>query len=311
MIEAQGLTKYYGANKALDNFSFSVGKGEIVGIVGRNGAGKSTALRILSCQILPTEGTVTVDGLPVTEQPLEVRKRIGFLPETPPLYPEMSVRDFLRYAAGLRGMDDAGIHARLGTVLEETGLADRATDRIGNLSRGYQQRVGIAQAIIHDPPVVLLDEPMAGLDPLQITQIRNLIRALGERHTVLFSSHILSEITNVCDKVMVIDQGALRAEGTEEALWQTYLNRQQLHVEVRGGREALEAAVKSVPGVTLEAVTEAGEGNFSAILGSADDQREALSAALIKAGLGLRELRTEHHGLEELFMNLLARKGDA
>ena len=308
MIQAEALTKYYGGNKALDAFSFSIGKGEIVGLVGRNGAGKSTVLRILSCQILPSEGNVLVDGIPVTESPLEVRRRIGFLPEQPPLYQEMTVRDYLRFAAGLRGLAGGEGADRCAQVVHQTGLADVVGQRIGNLSRGFQQRVGIAQAIVHDPPVVLLDEPMAGLDPLQITQIRELIRELGQRHTVLFSSHILSEITNVCDRVMVIDQGALKAEGKEEALWDTYLTQQRLRLLVRGEQAAIGQALQGVAGVTVETMESAGDGAFALTLATGQEHREAIARAIVQAGLGLLEMQGESHGLEALFMHLLKRE---
>jgi gliding motility-associated transport system ATP-binding protein len=305
MIDAAGLTKFYGERKALDALSFRIADGEIVGLVGKNGAGKSTALRILSCQLLASEGEVTIDGLSVTESPLEVRRRIGFLPEEPPLYPEMTVRGYLSFAAALRQVPAAEVPRAVGSVMERTSLADMAHERLANLSRGYQQRVGIAQAIVHDPKVVLLDEPMAGLDPLQITQMRALIRGLKERHTVLFSSHILSEITNVCDRVMLIDQGRLRAEGSEQRLWEAFHLHERLFLRVRGDAERARAAVAAVEGLELRSLTEEPEGTLALALAAPAGRREALARSCVEAGLELHELRLEQHGLEELFVELL------
>lgn len=308
MIDAQGLTKYFGARRALDGLTFHIAEGETVGLVGKNGAGKSTALRILSCQLLPTQGEVTVDGLAVTESPAAVRRCIGYLPERPPLYPEMVVRGYLAFAAGLRGVPAAQVPAAVARAMEQTGLDEVAGEPLGNLSRGYQQRVGIAQAIVHDPKVVLLDEPMAGLDPLQITQVRALVRSLKPRHTVLFSSHILSEIANVCDRVILIDEGRVRAEGSEHQLWEAFHQRARLSVQVRGTAAAARAALSggAAEGVEVGAVTEHGDGTATLVLTAPAESREAVAAALVGAGLGLLELRAEQHGLEELFVELLS-----
>jgi gliding motility-associated transport system ATP-binding protein len=305
MIEAQGLTKFYGDRKALDALSFRVAEGEIVGLVGKNGAGKSTALRILSGQLLPSSGEVTLDGLAVAEAPYEVRRRIGFLPEQPPLYPEMTVRRFLAYAAALRQVPAAGVGAAVETVMGQTGLMEVADDRLGGLSRGYQQRVGIAQAIVHDPKVVLLDEPMAGLDPLQITQLRALIRSLKARHTVLFSSHILSEIATVCDRVILIDHGRVRAEGSEEQLWRSFHGRERLLLRVRGEVAQARTIAGAVAGVEVRAAAAQQDGTVELALSAPAGAREALARGCVQGGLGLLELRAEQHGLEELFVELL------
>ena len=305
MIKAHGLTKYFGARKALDGLSLQIAEGETVGLVGKNGAGKSTVLRILSCQLLPTQGEVAVDGLGVVDAPEQVRRRIGFLPERPPMYPEMSVQRYLIFAARLRGVSAAAAPQAVAGVMERTGLTEVAAERLGNLSRGYQQRAGIAQAIVHDPKVVLLDEPMAGLDPLQITQMRTLVRDLKPRHTVLFSSHILSEITNVCDRVILIDQGRVRAEGSERQLWETFHQRERLVLRVHGAQPAARTAVAQAPGVEVRGATEHGDGSLSLALTAPAESRAALAAAVVGAGLGLLELRQEQHGLEELFVELL------
>ena len=311
MIEAVGLTKYFGERKALDAMSFRIAAGEIVGLVGKNGAGKSTALRILSCQLLPSAGEVTVDGMSVTEAAREVRRRIGFLPEQPPLYPEMTVRGFLAFAAALRQVPSAAVPGAVTKVMAETGLAEAAGERLGSLSRGYQQRVGIAQAIVHDPKVVLLDEPMAGLDPLQITQMRGLIRGLRERHTVLFSSHILSEIANVCDRVILIDQGRVRAEGSERQLWETFHQSERLLLRLRGEAERARAVLAGVAGVELRSLVVEPQGTLAASLQASSERREALARACVEAGLGLLELRAEQHGLEDLFVELLGARETA
>lgn len=315
MIELQNISKFYGHTRALDQCSLKVNAGEIVGLVGKNGAGKSTALRILSCQMPASKGDVWVDGVSAINDPLEVKRRIGYLPETPPLYPEMRVADYLDFAARLRGLNAVQTKSRREIVMKETGLAHVAEERLGNLSRGYQQRVGIAQAIIHQPLVLLLDEPMAGLDPLQIVQIRELIRGLGQQHTVLFSSHILSEITNVCDRVVLIDQGVIRAEGSEAHLRESLAERRRLFLQVRGQQvkgpqlkdtvEKARQVVKKVPGVEVESDHVLEDGTVGLHLLAKGEVREQLSDACMKAGLGLLELRTERHGLEDLFIQLL------
>lgn len=306
MIRAAGLTKYFGARKALDALSFTIEAGEIVGLVGKNGAGKSTVLRILSCQLLPTEGDVTIDGLSVTESPHEVRKRIGYLPELPPLYPEMSAHGYLAFAAGLRKLPRAELQRCCRLAMQETGLLEVANEPLGNLSRGFQQRVGIAQAIVHQPKLVLLDEPMAGLDPLQIAQMRDLIRSLRKRHTVLFSSHILSEITNVCDRVILIDQGRVRAEGSERALRKEFHQRRRLFLRLRGEKARVDAVVGSLAGLTIASSRAEDDGTVALTLEFTTDLREPLSRACVDAGLGLLELRSERHDLEELFVQLLS-----
>ncbi len=311
MIEATQVSKYFGETKALDALDFNIEAGEIVGLVGKNGAGKSTALRIFSCQLLPSSGNVRVDGISLEENPREVRRRIGFLPEEPPLYREMSVKSYLEFAAGLRGLSSGQARERSRTVMGETSLEGVAGERLGNLSRGYQQRVGIAQAIVHDPKLVLLDEPMAGLDPLQISQARALIKSLGKRHTVLFSSHILSEITNVCDRVILIDEGKVRAEGSEDTLWERFHHHRRISMKVRGTRAAIEKALKSVKGVTLENALPEEDGVHALTLEAQGEVREQLSAACVKAQLGLLEIRTERHGLEDLFVRLIGEKENA
>jgi len=310
MIRVSGLSKTFGNRQALDHCTFEVPAGQIVGLVGKNGAGKTTALRILSNQLLPSAGEVWIDGRALGAEGLAIRGRIGVLPETPPLYPEMTVTAYLRFAARLRRVNEAEVEPRVESVIQRTGLATVAQQRTGTLARGYRQRVGIAQAIVHDPPVVLLDEPMTGLDPLQIVQIRDLILQLKPRHTVLFSSHILSEVTQICDRVILLDQGKVVAEGTEEHLRKDLLQRRSIAVLVRGTGEALRKALAGLTGCEVHPrAAQAGDepGCARAEISSGSDAREEVGRRCVEAGLGLLELRDERHGLEALMLQLLER----
>ena len=305
MIDVTALTKYYGARRALHDLTFHVGHGEIVGLVGKNGAGKSSVLNILCAQLLPSAGDARVNGFSVTAETLKVRQQIGFLPEIAPIYEDTTVAGYLSYLGRLRGLPAAGLAQRVLEVMGRTGLAGYGPRRMGTLSRGYRQRVGIAQAIVHDPPVLLLDEPMAGLDPYQITQMRDLIGSLKASHTVLFSTHILSEVTRVCDRVILIENGRVRAEGAESDLRDALGRRQRLRLLVRGTQDAVAHALGSVPGVRDVRCTLEQPGRVRVELNAEPEVREALSRAIVQGGLGLLELRAEGHGLEDLFMQLI------
>lgn len=305
MIQVDKLTKFFGAKRVLNRLAFRVKAGEIVGLVGKNGTGKSTALRILSGQLLPTSGHVRIDGISVPDNPQAVRERIGYLPEVPPLYKEMTVRAYLAFVGRLRRIPRRELAGSMQKVSEDTGLTDVMDERLGDLSKGYQQRAGIAQAIIHQPAVIMLDEPMAGLDPLQIVQIRDLIVSLRGQHTVLFSSHILSEITNVCDRVILIDQGKVRAEGAEAELRESISAGRQITVLVRGGEKKLTAVVRGINGLRETSRDKAGQNLWRLSLEADEDKREAFSKACVQAGLGLIEMKSDHSGLEDLFVHLL------
>ncbi len=307
MIEIEDLYKYYGERRAVGPLSFSIEAGEIVGLLGLNGAGKTTTLRILACDLLPSSGSVKVDGLDVVENPHEVRSRIGYLPDTPPLYGDMTVRAYLHFAARLRGMSASDADKRLPEVLETTSLEDVRDQLISSLSHGYKQRVGIAQAIVHKPRLLVLDEPISGLDPKQIVEIRELLRSLKGDHTIIVSSHILSEISETCDRLLVIRDGQIAAVGTEAELSSKLLRQKGVDVTGRGDEtKALEItrALQGVVNVDSETAWEAGEGLFTLHVEAEGDVREALCKALIEAGIGLLEVRRSERELESVFLEL-------
>jgi ABC-2 type transport system ATP-binding protein len=243
MIEVRQLTKYYGEHAAIRDLSFDINRGEVIGFLGLNGAGKTTTLKILGCLLLPTSGRVVVGGIDVLANPHEVRKRIGFLPDTPPVYGEMTVGGYLAFAARLRGVSAKETPARVRDAEEKTGLVDVHSELISSLSHGYQQRVGVAQAIVHRPSLLILDEPTSGLDPQQIVEMRNLIRKLRGEHTLLISSHFLSEISQTCDRLLVIRDGEIVAQGTERELAANLGTAHEIEVTVRGAaQKALEVS---------------------------------------------------------------------
>jgi ABC-2 type transport system ATP-binding protein len=312
VIEIIELTKYYGERRAVGPLSFTIESGEIVGLLGLNGAGKTTTLRILACDLLPSSGTVRVDGLDVVESPYEVRGRVGYLPDVPPLYPEMTVTAYLVFAAELRGLSRAEARRRVPEVLEQTELGARAHDPIASLSHGFKQRVGIAQAIVHKPKLLVLDEPISGLDPVQIVEMRELLRGLRGEHTILVSSHILSEISETCDRLLVIKDGLILASGTEDELGGGAGARVELEAVVRleGGQgadalEALEALAGELPGVTsIELGEPSASGEVKLVLGAERDVRAELARLLVGAGRDLVGLRRVPRELETVFLEL-------
>ncbi|WP_437642458.1 ABC transporter ATP-binding protein [Sorangium sp. So ce854] len=323
MIEINDLYKYYGDRKAIGPLSFSIEAGEIVGLLGLNGAGKTTTLRILACDLLPSAGRVLVDGLDVVDHPHEVRSRIGYLPDRPPLYDEMSVRAFLHFAARLRGVDAGSADKRVAEALAVTQLDDVAADPISALSHGYKQRVGIAQAIVHKPRLLVLDEPISGLDPVQIVEMRALLRSLRGEHTILLSSHILSEISETCDRILVIRDGEIGAQGTEQELSAKLLHGLRIELTVRGpaaegagyrvtrgeAARALEIAreVEGVTAVEQLATAEPGSDVVSFAVEADRDVRAALCAELVQAGIGILEVKRSERELESVFLRLATR----
>lgn len=303
MIEVSHLTRYYGEFPALNDVSFQVSQGEIIGLLGLNGAGKSTTLKILAGLVPPSSGTVRVDGVDIVSDPQAVLARIGYLPEDPPLYEDMTVEAFIRHIGRLKGMSAADVDRRLPEVLATTDLTHRRRQVIETLSHGYRKRVGIAQAIVHDPRLVILDEPISGLDPEQIVEMRTVIRSLATGRAVLVSSHILSEIEQTCDRIFVIRDGRLVAQGTEEELT-AGVRRTALRVTVRDPKGDFAAWIGRHPTVETVEAASAPTGSVAVIVNLHEDQREQLAADLIAAGYGLRGLEAAQDALEELFLGL-------
>ena len=307
MIEVEHLTKRYGAHTAVDDISFTVEDGCIYGLLGPNGAGKSTTMNILTGYLSATAGTVKVAGHDIAEEPLEAKKAIGYLPEQPPLYPEMTVREYLLFVAELKGVKHKKDRATMAeTAMGRTGLQPVQNRLIRNLSKGYRQRVGIAAALLGEPKVIILDEPTVGLDPAQVIEIRNLIHDLGRTHTVILSSHILSEVQTVCDRVLIISAGKLVAQGTPEELAGQLAARGTLSATAKGSREEILAAAGQVEGLTGLHITaeKGGEVSFTAVCEGGSDLRGELSLALAKAGCPVLSLSTDSMSLEDVFLQL-------
>ncbi len=309
MIEAEGVRKLYGGKVALDDVSFRIERGEVVGFLGLNGAGKTTMLRILCGLLLPSGGRVRVDGVDAVDDPLALRRSIGFLPDRPPLYGDMTVQDMLRYAGQLHGVAHRELQRRVDEVIALTGLAQVARDLVETLSHGYRQRAGIATAIVHAPRLVVLDEPISGLDPAQIVEMRAVIRGLKDRHTVLMSSHILGEVSETCDRILVLHGGRIVAQGSEAELVRGGAVR--IEVLARGALAALkEPSPLVVAGVTDVEATAVDGGLVRLRARVADDAaREGLVRALVVAGFGVRSVVPLESDLEALFLQLTA--GDA
>jgi ABC-2 type transport system ATP-binding protein len=307
VIEIQGLTKYYGDRKAVGPISFSIAKGEVVGLLGLNGAGKTTTLRILACDLLPSAGSVAVDGLDVVDHPDEVRARIGYLPDHPPLYDEMTVREYLTFAARLRGMTLEDATKRLPEVIDAIQLQGVADDVIATLSHGFRQRVGIAQAIVHKPALLVLDEPISGLDPVQIVEMRELVRGLRKHHTTLISSHILSEISETCDRILVIRDGEIVASGTERDLSTRFLEQSRILLTVRGSVAEGQRLLSGISGVLKVEVVENGAngpGINTYQIEAERDVREEACKALVNGNLGVLEISRSEKELESIFLRL-------
>lgn len=320
MIQVSKLSKYYGGKRALGPVSFEIDDGETVGFLGLNGAGKTTALRILACDLRPSAGAVSVGGIDAVTDPHEVRKRIGFLPENPPLYPEMTVGAYLEFAADLRRVARGDRAKLVGEAIEVTDLTDVSADPIGTLSHGFRQRVGLAQAIVHKPALVILDEPTRGLDPKQIVEMRKLIHGLKDRHTVLISSHILAEVSQTCDRLLVLGQGRILGAGTEAELAAHEGNVKLVSITVRvppaaSGEPYRDGEVDARKRITsvlsrIDGVTEVGEpqsrgDGWAVSVTSAKDLRADISRAVVQAGLELLKLDYARSELENTFLRLV------
>jgi len=300
MIQVEALTKDYGKRRAVENLSFHAEKGEILGFLGPNGAGKTTVMRILCGFMPPTSGSAQVASYDVVDQSLEVRKRVGYLPETVPLYPDMTVFNYLKYMADLRHLADA--EERVDDVLEIVHMEDRAEGYISNLSKGMRQRIGIAQALLHEPEVLILDEPTIGLDPAQIRDVRDMIREIGKERTVMLSTHILSEAQQICDRVLIINKGHIVAEDSPEMLQGRLTGARRISLFVGGDPEGLLNLVADVPGVEQAVSQENGGVEFETSPG--EDVRAEVARAVVGAGYDLLELRPLDLSLEQIFLEL-------
>jgi ABC-2 type transport system ATP-binding protein len=300
MIEVEGLTKDYGSRRAINDLTFRAESGEILGFLGPNGAGKTTTMRILTGYMPPTMGVAKVAGFDVVDQSLEVRKRVGYLPETVPLYPDMTVFDYLKYMADLRHIKNAD--ERVDDILETVHMEERAGGYISNLSKGMRQRIGLAQALLHEPEVLILDEPTIGLDPAQIREVRALIREIGKQRTVLLSTHILSEAQQICDRVLIIDKGEIVAEGTPERLQAELTGVQRVSVRVQGDGDGLEKVISGIAGV--DKVSMKSEGAVEVESTPGNDIRPLIARSVIKAGFDLIELKSIDLSLEDIFIQL-------
>lgn len=309
IIEVSHLSKYYAGKRAIDQVNFSINEGEIIGLLGLNGAGKSTILKMIGCYLLPSTGTVRVAGFSSEADPQEIRRRIGYLPDTPPLYDEMTVVAYLRYVAALKDVQQSNIDAYVQDAMSKTNLTDVSHMRMGELSHGFRQRVGIAQALVHKPKLLILDEPINGLDPVQIVEMRDLIVSLKGQHTVILSSHILSEITKTCDRILIIDRGRLVAEGSEDELAGRMTKAMRLACEIKGSGDKALGVVRGVAGVERAQLVSDGAPIAKLTIETGADVRAEISQALVGAGLGLLSLHKTEAGLEALFMQLVRAGG--
>ena len=306
MVEVKNLTKCYGDIKAVDDISFTVDTGEVLGFLGPNGAGKSTTMNIITGYISSTSGTVTVDGSEILENPKETKKKIGYLPEIPPLYPDMTVRKYLEFMFDLKKVK-LPKKEHIDEVMRLVQISDKESRIIKNLSKGYRQRVGFAQALLGNPPVLILDEPTVGLDPKQIIEIRKLIRGLGKKHTVIFSSHVLSEVSATCDRVIVISEGRIVADAKTEELSKSFADVQKLSLTVEGGSSDVLNEIKKIPGVKkyvkLRDVSDK-IAEYSIEYSNDADIRRDVFSAMVRIGCPILEMKSGNESLEDMFLKL-------
>lgn len=311
MIKVEGLTKRYARTVAVDNISFEVEKGQIVGFLGPNGAGKTTTMRVLTCFLPPTSGSANVAGFDVVEHPMEVKRRIGYLPETPPVYPEMEVAEYLTFVGQLKGISSRDIKGRVSDAMGRCAIGDVRDRLIGKLSKGYRQRVGLAQAIIHNPDVLILDEPTSGLDPKQIIEIRELLKALAGEHTIILSTHILSEVEHSCERVIIISQGKLVAIDSVNNLTNRLRGSEAvaLEVESAGGSpnaHEVQGRLEQVSGVSRVVMKESRDSRLLFEIESLQGRhiRGDLARSVVQAGWNLSEMRSVGLSLEDIFLQL-------
>jgi len=311
LIHVKGLVKYYGDHRAVAGVDFDLPSGAVVGFLGLNGAGKTTILRVLAGDLEPSAGTVQVDGRDLLDDARDYRLRVGFLPETVPIFPDLTVREYLRYVARLRGLASKGMEQRIDDVCQQVAIVRYVDSPIRHLSHGYQKRLGIASAIVHEPNLVILDEAISGLDPVQIVEMRKLVRGLAGRHTVLVSSHILTEISQTCDEILVIADGFIAARGTEDELLSRIEDTHVVELTVRGDADTAAAALRGVDGVAEVAVDRTdGDEVHLTVTGSKDIRQAAVQAA-VEAGLGVLRLVRAEGELEAAFLELTSQREPA
>jgi ABC-2 type transport system ATP-binding protein len=311
LIEIKHLTKYYGTKAAIQDVSFDVEKGEILGFLGPNAAGKTTTMRILTCFMPATSGTAKISGFDVFDNSMEVRKRIGYLPENPPLYTDMTVEKFLEFVGRIKGIEHRQLKKKVSEVMEKTSIQSETKRLIKHLSKGYKQRVGIAQALIHNPDVLILDEPTIGLDPKQIIEVRELIKSLAGSHTIILSTHILPEVSMTCQRVIIINEGKIVASDTTENLTKRLKGSENLYLEVEGPASKVEAKIKALKGVTRITPQKTSKENVNGFAVETElktDLRKDLSAMVVNQGWGLLEMRPVGMSLEEVFLHLTTKE---
>jgi ABC-2 type transport system ATP-binding protein len=310
VIEVKDLTRYYGPKRAISNVTFSVKKGEILGLLGPNAAGKTTTMRILTCYMPPSGGSATVGGYDIFEQSMEIRKITGYLPETPPLYPELVVSDYLRFVANLKGVEKSRIEKEIDSVIEKASIGDVKNRVVGKLSKGYKQRVGLAQSLLNNPDVVIFDEPTVGLDPKQIIEIRELIKNLKGDHTVILSSHILPEVEQVCERVVIISEGEVVAEDTPDNLTARMKGSERILFELEGKEKDIKGVFdnfKDIISIQMDTLTDQ---KVKVVLESHTDLRKEFAKSLIEKNIGLLEMHSDKLTLEDIFLRLTTKEGE-
>lgn len=306
MLEVNNLNKKFGDFQAVKNLNLQIRKGEIFGFLGPNGAGKTTTMRMVTCFMPPSSGTIKVDGLDTASESMPVRRKIGYLPENNPIYNDMTVTEYLRFVAEIRGIKGSRRDSRIQELFSICGLTKMAVRQIGKLSKGYRQRVGLAQAMIHDPDLLILDEPMSGLDPNQIVEIRHLIRKMGQEKTVIYCSHILSEVSATCDRILIINEGQIVASGTPDELTSRSSRGNRYVVRVKADRTDVEAAFRALSGVSSVEITGV-EGEWlcaEVVVGDKEDIGESIFRCVVDRKWSLSELKHEAASLEEVFTQL-------
>jgi len=311
MLSVRGLNKKFGQVHAVNNLNFEVRKGEVFGFLGPNGAGKSTTMRIITCFIPQTSGTVHVDGIDTTDNNLEVRRKIGYLPESTPLYSDMTVREYLNFVGEVRSLRGGKLKSRTDEMFTVCGLTKMANRQIGKLSKGYRQRVGLAQAMIHNPDLLILDEPMSGLDPNQIIEIRHLIKKIGEEKTVIYCSHILSEVSATCDRILIIREGRIVASGTPQELTSKHKSGSHYTLRVKGEKSKIQSEISNLEGVSLIELSDGNEPGWydtQIHTNTKDNIGESLFNCIVRNDWSLSELRRDETSLEEVFTQLTTRE---